>query len=123
MEEEKLGEKIMGKLVCFTEYQEEIDDALEKAPEIFENASKLLSDLSPVFTKCAEVVDMVAPWLGPIGIGLKLATCGMSFFMDDIKSNEEKLGELNLKINKIILKGINEILANVKMLILYVKFE
>jgi len=69
--------------------------------------------LTPVFEKCTKVVDMVAPWLGPIGIGLKLATAFVSIFVKKEKPAEEQLKEIGLKnyeINGTILKGVTEVL-------------
>ena len=49
-----------------------------------------------IFEKCGSVVDTVAPWLGPIGIGLKCATTFVGLFVTKKDKSVKELGEENL---------------------------
>ena len=74
-----------------------------------------------VFAKCGEVIDTVAPWLGPIGIGLKVATSFVSLFVKSGMSQKE-IGEENLRLNKLILEHVSEVLEEVKELKIFCKY-
>lgn len=111
------------------EYNEKIQEGCKKASEFCKkNAGTVkegcaaMSKMAGVFEKAGTVVDTVAPWLGPIGIGLKVATTFVGIFIGKKQMSVQELGEENLKLNKVILEGVTDILDEVKDLKLYVKY-
>ena len=73
------------------------------------------------FAKCSEVIETVAPWLGPIGIGLKVATSFVSLFVKNGMSQKE-ICEENLRLNKLILEHVSDVLEELKELKIFVKY-
>ncbi len=83
-----ISEEILGKIDTATEVHGKIADGMEKGAKFAKKAATFLSEQSDkldkfgqVFSKASEVIDTVAPWLGPIGIGLKIATSFVSLFV------------------------------------------
>lgn len=64
-----------------------------------------MAKMSVVFEKAGDVIDAVAPWLGPIGIGLKVATTLVSLFVGKKKPTMKELANENLQLNKLILEN------------------
>ena len=48
-------------------------EIIEKAGDYFSKGSEVISIFQPILQKANKVIDNVAPWLSPIGIGLKLS--------------------------------------------------
>lgn len=83
-----------------------------------------VATIGKVFAKVDTVIDAVAPWLGPIGIGLKVAVCFVGLFVTKKKEMSAKdIGKENLRLNKMILKDCSDILNAVKKVELYMKYE
>lgn len=94
--------------------EENIEQACEfcdKAQGFLEKGSKVMTNFSAVFKKVGSIVDTVAPWLGPIGIGLKVCTCLVGLFVRKKKTMSEKdMAKENIRLNKLILKDCSHIL-------------
>ena len=86
-----------------------------------DKAGQIVSKFGPVFKEAAHVIDQVAPWLGPIGIGLKVTTLAVGFFVEE-KMTVDQLCQENLKLNKEILSDVTEILGEVNKLKSYLKY-
>ena len=78
------------------------------------------SKISKAITKTTDAIDKVAPWLGPIGLGLKIATSFVGLFVED-GMDEKALGEENLRLNTKILKQISVVLEGLKDLKQYME--
>ncbi len=99
---------------------------MEKGAKFCEKAVEFLDEHSnkfgEVFSKAAEVIDKIAPWLGPIGVGLKVATCFVSIFVKEEKSMRE-ISEENLRLNKLILENVIQVLDAIEKLAYFLKYE
>ena len=80
---------------------------MEKGAKFCEKAVEFLDEHSDkfgeAFSKAKDVIDTIAPWLGPIGVGLKVATFCVSMFVNEKEKTIKEIGEENLKLNKLIL--------------------
>ncbi len=119
---------MLDKIDNAAEMHEKIADGVEKGTAFCEKAVNYLEKgcstmdkFGQVFSKCADVIDTVAPWLGPIGIGLKVATSFVSLFVKSGMSQKE-IGEENLRLNKLILEHVSEVLEEVKELKIFCKY-
>ena len=105
-----ISEKILDKIDKATDIHEKIKDGLEKGAEFCEKSIEFLDKhtdkFGEVFSKATEVIDKIAPWLGPIGLGLKIATCFVSLFVTKKEMTMREIGEENLRLNKLILKNV-----------------
>ena len=76
---------------------------MEKGTEFCEKAVEFLDEntdkFGEAFSKAKEVIDTVAPWLGPIGVGLKVATFCVSMFVHEKEKTMREIGEENLRLN------------------------
>ena len=62
-----------------------------------------MGKFAAVFEKAGDVIDTVAPWLGPIGIGLKVATTFVGLFVNKKEMSVKDIANENLRLNKMIL--------------------
>ena len=64
--------------------EEKVNSAVkfcDTASTYLKERNNVLSNFSVVFEKAGKIVDTVAPWLGPIGIGLKVCTFLVGLFV------------------------------------------
>ena len=54
---------------------------VRETAEKMAKGGQIVSKFGEVFKDAADVVDLVAPWLGPIGIGLKVTTIAVGCFV------------------------------------------
>ncbi len=123
---EPIPKSILDKIDTATEVHGKMAEGLEKGVAFASKAADFLAEnnidkIGQVFSKAAEVIDCVAPWLGPIGIGLKVATSFVSLFVKKGMSEKEIANE-NLRLNKMILEHVSELMEELKELTIYVKF-
>ena len=71
----------MEKLDVAAEGYEKITEGLEKGSEFLEKHKKKFAAFGGVFQKADKIIGKIAPWLGPIGVGLKIATSFVSLFV------------------------------------------
>ena len=76
-----------------------------------------------VSEKAGSMIDTVAPWLGPIGIGLKVATTFVGLFVGKKEMSMSEIANENLRLNKQILDSCSTILEEIKEVKMYIKYE